>query len=143
MSTLILGHEHYMKPENIRCSPIDPNLWYNKPFTAVSFMCEKDDTDIVYDLYGKKKDNKHWDWNFAEDNSYDTIVDCMGSISWEGLNRGKKYRFQDELLETILRVLKINGKFYSHFGIYTKINETNLEFEPKERAFGSYRYKDF
>ena len=36
------------------------------------------------------------------------------------------------MLKTIYRVLKPTGKFYSYFGIYTKTNDGELLFEPKE-----------
>ena len=178
METLILGHMYYYKKELIRCSPIDVDLWYDKPFKCVDFWCDKNDADFVYNIfqsidyrfvdddffepiftYNEKtgtrniiykgdndepkiiKYNDYWIWKFAEDNSYDTIIDCCGSIHWEKFRAHSyenKYKFQDKLLETILRVLKVNGKFYSHFGIYTKINETTLDFEPKE-LYG-YKY---
>ena len=159
MSTLILGHEFHYRIEGIRCSPIDPKLWYFKPFTCVSYVCTKNDTNIVYDLINSKdyrftKETKwpkmcqqfikydgYWVWKFAEDNSYDMIIDCMGSISWDrstGNPDTYKYKFQDELLKTILRILKQGGKFYSAFGIYTKINDLTLDFEKKERS--GYQY---
>lgn len=149
MTTLILGHEYQYNKTGLRCSPINPDLWYDKPYTCVDHHCNNDETDIVYDLFSSidyrftsendwikaKKDgikyDGHWVWKFAEDNSYDTIIDCMGSITWDrSLNQ---YKFQDELLKTLLRVLKINGKFYCSFGIYEKINETTLDFIKKER----------
>jgi SAM-dependent methyltransferase len=69
---------------------------------------------------------RYWHWAFAENDSFDTIIDCIGSKYW---NQAKtEYLFQDQLLQTILRVLRVNGKFYSPFGVYTKINETELLF---------------
>lgn len=159
MSTLILGHEFDYRMEYIRCSPIDTKLWYFKPFICVSYHCNKDGTNIVYDLINSKdyrftketewtkiykqfiKYDGHWVWKFAENNSYDMIVDCMGSISWDrttGSPDTYKYKFQDELLTTILRILKQGGKFYSAFGIYTKLNDFQLDFEKKERS--EYQY---
>jgi hypothetical protein len=126
-------------------------------------MCDKDQTDIVYDLYksidyrftkGNEEGIKYkrpWHWAFAEDNSYDEIIDCIGRMYWiqecrhnsnidkDWSNLDKIYIEQDSLLETILRVLKIGGKFYSYFGIYTKINEKELALEKKE-LYG-YQYK--
>jgi hypothetical protein len=60
MSTLILGHSHKFKKEDIICSPIDVNLWYDKPFTGVVLYCGKNDTDILYNIY------KSIDYRFNE-----------------------------------------------------------------------------
>ena len=146
MKTLILGHSYYYKKSSISCSPIDVDLWYDKPFDCVNFCCGKETTDFVYDIFHSvdyRFENKikyvgFWVWKFAEDNSYDIIIDCTGSINW---NRDKtEYKYQDELLKTILRVLTTNGIFYSYFGIYTKTNNGTLLFEPKN-TYG-YRYVD-
>ena len=145
MDTLILGHEYSYEKEDIRCSPINVNLWYDKPFKCVDFMCANDSTDFNYDIfrsidYRYKKKIRYqgkWIWKFAEDNSYDTIIDCTGSIHF---NKEKnEYMFQDDLLKTIFRILRTNGKFYSYFGIYTKINDALL-LERKKR--NGYQYTD-
>jgi SAM-dependent methyltransferase len=147
MTTLILGHTYRMnnKDIDIRCSPIDIELWLYKPFTCVDYLCNPDDTDIVYDLYrsvdyrfcekGIKYDG-FWVWKFAEDESYDIIIDCMGSIKW-CVNR-TNYKHDKELLDTIKRILKPNGKFYSYFGIYTKLANSKLSFEAKK--LNGYKY---
>ncbi len=138
MTTLILGlgYSYY---NDIRCSPIDPELYRNKPFIGVDLICA---ADIRYDLYhscdyryNKKGDmyNKYgyWYWKFAEDNSYEIIIDTIGQCAF--WNRNKKcYNNQDELLKTICRVLKPNGIFYSYNGIYMKKDDKTLYFEAKE-----------
>lgn len=135
MDTLILGHVFSYNKSNIRCSPIDVNVWYDKPFKCVDFMCDKSDADFVYDLirsidyrfYPPIKYNGPWVWKFAEDESYDTIIDCTGRVNFSG--QTNKYRQQNALLKTILRVLKPNGIFYSYSGKYTKTNN-QLMVEP-------------
>jgi hypothetical protein len=47
--------------------------------------------------------------------------------------------YNDELINTIFRILRINGIFYSYFGIYTKTNN-ELLFEPK--ILNGYKYID-
>jgi hypothetical protein len=135
MTTLILGHSYYYTKDNVRCSPVDVNSWYDKPFDCVDFMCDKETTDFVYDIFRSidyRYENKisydgFWVWKFAEDNSYDIIIDCTGAIL---LNKPKKeYRYQNDLLKTILRVLRPNGIFHSFFGSYKKQNDT-LSFTP-------------
>lgn len=128
MTTLVLGHERIYPKTWIHHSPIDVNLWYDKPFKCVDFMCDKKDTDIMYDLYNsidysfdrKVKHPGIWNWTFAEDNSYDTIIDCIGPAYWD--KNTDQYRQQPALLKTILRVLKPNGIFYGMKYSYTKIN---------------------
>lgn len=148
MKTLILGQSYPSEIYDIRCSPIDVELWYNKPFDCVDFMCDKETTDFVYDIFrsvdyrfeNEIKYNGFWVWKFAEDNSYDIIIDCTGSIHWEKPKIKKRYKFNDELLKTISRVLRTNGTFYSYFGIYTKTINGNLLFEPKN--LNGYQYVD-
>jgi hypothetical protein len=148
VKTLILGHIRNQYPiNNIRCSPIDVNLWYNKPYHCVDCIVDEgDDVDFVYDLYngkfvskgeeasfkGKPRSGKQirWIWSFAKDNSYDMIVDCMGCIYVR-----KEYMCQDDLLETIIRVLTIGGVFYSRIGQFTKIEEDSLIFEPNSDQY--------
>ena len=121
MSTLILGHTHEYPKESIHCSPIDVNKWYNTPFHCVDFWCNKDSCDFVYDIYRSVDKKSYWKWTFAEDNSYDTIIDCTGSIHWkQPFTKTRRYSHHDDLLTTITRVLKDNGKFFSYVGIYTK-----------------------
>lgn len=145
MTTLILGHLYDYNKSCIRCSPIDVELWYDKPFKCVDFMCDKESTDFVYDIYRSIdyrsdekgiKYNGYWVWKFTEDNSYDIIIDCTGSINWD--RQRQQYKNNDELLKTISRVLRLNGIFYSHFGIYTKTSNKTLSFEPKK--LNGYKY---
>ena len=136
MDTLILGHTFYYAKSSVRCSPIDVNLWYDKPFKCVDFMCDNSDADFVYDIYRSIdyrvdppiKYNAPWVWKFADDESYDTIIDCTGIIHF--IRQKNKYRQHDALLRTILRVLKPNGIFYSYSGKYTKTNDNQLIVEP-------------
>jgi hypothetical protein len=98
MSILILGQSCKFKKEDIRCSPIDVNLWYDKPFTCVDLHCGKNDTDILYNIY-KSIDyrfnengvryNGYWVWKFAEDNSYDIIIDYVTGMYMKMVD--KKY----------------------------------------------------
>jgi hypothetical protein len=146
MKTLILGHSYYYKKTNVRCSPIDVELWYDKHFDCVDFMCDKTTTDFVYDIYrsidysveNNIKYDGYWVWKFSQDNTYNIIVDCTGSINWD--KSKKQYRHYDELIKTIFRVLTTNGIFYSYFGIYTKMNNGKLLFEPK--ILNGYKYVD-
>jgi hypothetical protein len=97
MKTLVLGHCYSYEKNNVRCSPIDVNLWYDKPFDCVDFWCRKEDTDFVYDIFRSidyRFENPiqydgFWIWKFAEDNSYDIIIDCTGSI-----HNDRQYRIQ-------------------------------------------------
>ena len=123
MDTLILGHTFYYDKSSVRCSPIDVQLWYDNPFKCVDFMCDNSDADFVYDIFRSIdyrfdppiKYNAHWVWKFADDESYDTIIDCTGTIHWD--KSRNTYRHNDHLIKTIIRVLKPNGIFYSHFEI--------------------------
>lgn len=126
----MLGHKRGYPKDWIRCSPIDVNLWYDKPFKCVDFLCSKESADFVYDIYRSidyrfdEKGIKYhgfWVWEFAENESYDIIIDCTGCINWDKSNH--QYKHNDELLKTILRVLKPNGVFYGRFYKYTKIND--------------------
>lgn len=140
MATLILGHLYGYTKNIIRCSPIDVDFWYDKEFKCVDYKCCKNTTDFNYDIYrsidyrfdekGIKYDG-FWVWKFVEDNSYDIIIDCTGSINWD--KQKNQYKYNDELLKTIIRVLRTNG-------IYTKTNNGILLFEPKKR--NGYQYID-
>jgi len=144
-NTLILGHSHYMdKNYDIRCSPIDVKEWINDPFVCVDFY--SDDCDIEYNLYLSQesgilgiKYKGYWNWVFAEDSSYDRIIDTMGSINWVN-PRIPRYRHESDLLKTIKRVLKPSGKFYSYTGIYTLTKNDDLILEEKELDGYQYKY---
>jgi hypothetical protein len=146
MKTLILGHIYNFKKDDVRCSPIDVDLWYDKPFDCVDFMCDKEETTFLYDIYHsidyrfdkKIRYNEPWVWKFAKNNSYDIIIDCTGLGAWD--RKRQEYRACSFLLKTILRVLRINGIFYSYAGIYTKNPDETLSFEPK-KLYG-FRYVD-
>jgi hypothetical protein len=146
MKTLILGHIYNFKKTDVRCSPIDVDLWYDKPFDCVDCRCDKEETTFKYDIYRsidyrfekKIRYKKLWVWKFAENNSYDIIIDCIGLVPW--IPDRKAYCGSSFMEETILRVLRINGIFYSYAGIYTKITDETLSFEPK-KLYG-FRYVD-
>ncbi len=60
MKTLILGHTYNYKKTDIRCSPIDVDLWYDKPFDCVDCGCDKEETTFKYDIY------RSIDYNFEK-----------------------------------------------------------------------------
>jgi SAM-dependent methyltransferase len=138
MQVLLLGHTYqYIKHNCQRCCPIDINVLLKYNLHLVDYLCEENDADFVYNLYRNKNALRPWEWSFAKDNYYDIIVDCMGSINWN--SNKDQYKYIDDLLTTIKRVLKPNGIFISSFGIYTKTSET-LTFEPKTRNGYKYIY---
>jgi hypothetical protein len=146
MKTLVLGHTYNYKKTDVRCCPIDVDLWYDKPFDCVDCRCDKEETTFTYDIYRSIdyrfekiiRYKKLWVWKFAENNSYDIIIDCIGLVPW--IPDRKSYGGSSFMEETILRVLRINGIFYSYAGIYTKITDETLSFEPK-KLYG-FRYVD-
>jgi hypothetical protein len=119
MNTLVLGHSKYYNINDIRCSPIPLSQW---------IIDENIKPDIVYDL-------KNTPWKFAEDNSFDRIIDATGieintlcsKIDVENLYKFEKsdigkvyYSYSPEMKNEILRVLKENGTFYGRNFIMTK-----------------------
>lgn len=144
MSILVLGHSKDYYKNSISCSPIPVDLWFDKPIISVDRYTNEEQVDFLFDLLksidikNKKQYVGHWNWAFAKDNSYKYIIDCMGNINWHKYEL--EYLYQDELLRTILRVLTNNGKFFSYFGVYTKI-DNKLVFEPKKLR--GYQYTEF
>ena len=82
LRTLVLGHGRVYKKEDIRCSPIDVDEWYNDPFISVDDL-EEIEPDILYRL---ERDRR---WTFAKDNSYDRIIDCTGGALLYHINHIK------------------------------------------------------
>lgn len=103
MKTLILGHGRDYTDS--RCSPININEWINREFTCVDEM-ESVNPDIVFKLGSYK-------WTFAEDESYDRIIDCTGGI-FRMMNHQacKQKLYSDEIMKEINRILRPNGIFY-------------------------------
>ncbi len=120
---LVLGHGKYYKKEDIRCSPIDKDLWFDKEYTSVDNSTYVE-PDILYDLYNKK--NIIQNWTFSNENEYDIIIDC-GGLAFVCSGR-PKYLIKNSILIEIYRILKINGIFYTRGGQYHKINKYELEF---------------
>jgi hypothetical protein len=102
MNTLILGHGRYYEKEDVRCSPIDVDEWFNDTFDCVDDL-EDVEPDILFDLRSRI-------WKFAEDNSYDRIVDCTGGILSRG---GYDRQVEEKTLNDIQRILRPGGIFYS------------------------------
>ncbi len=113
MRTLVLGHgKFYLSDEDydrlpkskkdqhatIRCSPIKIEDWYTQPYICVDI-----DTyirpDIVYDLRRRP-------WVFAENESFDRVIDTCG-IAFVRFNFYDKW-----FLDEVLRILKPGGIFY-------------------------------
>jgi hypothetical protein len=119
MKTLVLGHGRTYEKEQIRCSPINVNEWFNDPFDCVdNLTCVK--SDILFNL------RKHW--IFASDESYDRIVDCTGGAI-QG-SHGANIPVDTFILNQVQRILKPYGLFYpdKHFKntIYQKDDNGEL-----------------
>ena len=82
-------------------------------------------TDFLFDLRSRI-------WKFAEDNSYDRIVDCTGGI----LSRGSYDRqVEERLLNEIQRVLKPGGIFYADRRVnYVLHKERNLSLKKIDKT---------
>jgi hypothetical protein len=109
LKTLVLGHGNYYKKENIRCSPIPVDEWFNDPYISLDDIAEIN-PDILYHI-----DNKRW--TFAKDSSYDRIIDCTGgSLMYGGFN---SIHFHEDNLNTVFfkeiqRILRPYGLFYAN-----------------------------
>jgi hypothetical protein len=126
-NTLVLGHSKYYNINDIRCSPIPLSQWIYDEYITVD-IDKNIKPDIVYNL-------KNIPWIFAEDNSFDRIIDATGieintlcsKIDVENLYKFEKsdigkvyYSYSPEMKNEILRVLKKNGTFYGRNFIMTK-----------------------
>ena len=102
MKTLILGHGRtYVKGLDTRCSPIDVDEWFNDPYDCVDEE-EEVKPDIVFDLTKK--------WTFAQNDSYDRIIDCTGGALQLGHSGNRPV--DQLLLKKVQRILKPYGLFY-------------------------------
>ena len=99
-NVLILGHGRKYKKTDIKCSPILLDEWFEFPYTCVDINPDIN-PDIVYDLDIKTQ------WNFANDNEYDIIIDTCG-ILFSSRYKSFKYNF----INQIKRILKPNGYFF-------------------------------
>jgi hypothetical protein len=101
MKTLLLGHGRTYKREDVRCSPIKVDEWFNEPFDCVDDLDEVE-PDILFDLTKK--------WIFAQNNSYDRIIDCTGGALQFGHSGNRPVR--PFILEQVQWILKPYGLFY-------------------------------
>ena len=119
MKTLILGHGKYYEKNDIRCSPIDVDEWFNDMFDSVDDL-EVIEPNILFNLWSRP-------WKFANDNSYDRIIDCTGGIISHGnYNR----QVVDSALHEIKRILRPGGIFYADRQVnhvYHKAVDGNLK----------------
>ena len=125
---LILGHGH--KYSEIRCHPITirSNEWINEEYVFVDEIPDVN-PDVVFKLGSYK-------WSFAEDKSYNCIIDCTGGIlRTTNYDRSKgwvpdKYKnYSEEIFDEIERILRPGGEFHSdirHPGVYKKILNDGL-----------------
>ena len=146
-TTLILGHGRKYSEDPIngcRCSPIDVKEWLYDPYVCVDNIRDIE-PDIVYDLvrsidYGTKYtwgDEPYMNlsakprckWTFAEDETYERVIDCVGAnLQISTRDHGThpdKYKYGQDILQEICRVLKPHGIFYGNDRkqyVYQKIN---------------------
>ena len=123
--TLILGHGRLYTRKDIHCSPIDADEWFHDPFVCLDAY-EDVQPDIVFSI-GQSRSRV---WTFAEDNSYDRIIDCTGGAISHGNSAYCARRLNPELLEEIYRVLTHHGVFYTDIRmprIYQKDGNTLKE----------------
>lgn len=105
LKTLVLGHGNKYKKEDVRCSPIDVDEWYNDPFISVDDLPE-----IKPDILCHLSKNKLW--TFARDNSYDRIIDCTGGALLYHHDHFDEKNMTRFYLE-IQRILAPYGIFYA------------------------------
>lgn len=102
MKTLVIGHGKAYKKNDIRCSPILVDKWFNEPFDSLDAYPEAE-PDILFEI-------KTGVWTFAADESYDRIIDCTGGILSQ---MGTKRRSYPYILREVKRVLTPHGVFYT------------------------------
>lgn len=119
MKTLILGHGREYKKEDIRCSPIDIDDWFNDEYDCLD-MSEESKPDICFYI-------RTGGWTFAEDNSYDRIIDCTGGSISSSRGLFHEYRLRD--LNEVCRILRNNGVFYTNrrVNFFYQKNENQLK----------------
>jgi hypothetical protein len=131
MKTLVIGHGEAYKKEEIRCSPIPVDDWFDESYDSVDAYAEVE-PDILFHIQTGV-------WTFASDGSYDRIVDCTGGCLSHGGYSYSVRHSQPYILREVLRVLKTNGIFYTDSRtqyLYKKQGET-LEKIPKQLKKGT------
>ena len=101
MKTLVLGHGRTYKQEQIRCSPIKVDEWFNEPFDSVDDL-DVIEPDIIFNL--------RKEWTFAKHNSYDRIIDCTGGALQMGHSGNRPV--SSFILDQVKRILTPYGLFY-------------------------------
>lgn len=113
-SILILGHGRVYKFDEIRCSPLPVDIWYDKDYYCIDINPDVK-PDFVYDL------NK-LPWSFISSSSYSLVIDTCGILF---MSRYKNERF----IQEIKRILTTNGIFYGYGGfIFQKTDEWYIDF---------------
>lgn len=105
MKTLVIGHGKVYKKNQIRCSPIPVDDWFNEPFDGLDAYPETE-PDILFEI-------KTGVWTFANDETYDRIIDCTGGCISHGGYSFSVRRTYPYILREVKRVLKQNGVFYT------------------------------
>ena len=121
--TLIVGHGRLYTRKETHCSPIDADEWFHDSFVCLDAN-EYVQPDIVFSIGQSRV------WTFAQDNSYDRIVDCTGGAISDGNSAYCARRLNPELLKEIHRVLTPHGVFYTDIRmpcIYQKDGNTLKE----------------
>ena len=112
--TLVIGHGKAYKKNNIRCSPIPIDDWFDEPFDSLDAYPEAE-PDILFEI-------KTGVWTFSADESYDRIIDCTGGILSQGnLNR----RSFPSILREVRRILRPDGIFYTDSRNITNYQKKN------------------
>jgi hypothetical protein len=106
MKKLVLGHGKSYVPKEIRCSSLPVEEWCTQPYTSVD-MDEEVKPDILYDL-------RKYPWAFAEDSSYDRVIDTCGLAFYQ------KGSYSSRFLEQVMQILTPGGRFYGFRSILVK-----------------------
>lgn len=114
MKTLVIGHGKTYKKNEIRCSPIPVDDWFNGHFDCLDASPETE-PDILFEI-------KTGVWTFANDDTYDRIIDCTGGCISQGGYSFSVRRSNPYILREVKRVLKQNGVFYTDLR-----NESNYQ----------------
>ena len=102
MTTLVLGHGRKYTREETKCSPIDVDLWVHMPHTTVDV-----DPTVLPDVVADMHDIP---WAFAEEASYDRIIDATGSLLSRRLYEDPRF------ITELRRVLRTRGVFFGAYG---------------------------
>lgn len=114
MNTLILGHGRKYNKNNIRCSPLCIEKWYNDEYLCVD-IDPLLNPDIICDL--------RKDWLFCNKNDYDRIIDTSGIALGGGNTKYNKHGFKTK----IFNYLNENGIFYGRDICWQKQGEHLIE----------------